>query len=133
MAYKEPESIRQIAKKKSEKIVISIDQNDGKVMINGWRETAGPRIDEAIKLFLSMGIREFLLTSVDRDGTLAGPDILMLSYASSRFPRARIIASGGISSIGDVIRVRSIGCSSVILGKSLYDGKVIIENVKAIA
>jgi phosphoribosylformimino-5-aminoimidazole carboxamide ribotide isomerase len=133
MAYKEPESIRQITKKIGEKIVIAIDQNEGNVMINGWREIAGPRIDEIIKLFLSMGIREFLLTSVDRDGTLTGPDILTLSYASSSFPSARIIASGGISSIEDVIRVRSIGCSSVILGKSLYDGKVSIENVKAIA
>jgi phosphoribosylformimino-5-aminoimidazole carboxamide ribotide isomerase len=133
MAYKEPESIRQITKKIREKIVIAIDQNEGNVMINGWREIAGPRIDEIIELFLSMGIREFLLTSVDRDGTLTGPDILSLSYASSSFPSARIIASGGISSIGDVIRIRSVGCSSVILGKSLYDGKVSIENVKAIA
>jgi phosphoribosylformimino-5-aminoimidazole carboxamide ribotide isomerase len=132
MAYKEPESIRHIAKKKGEKIIVSIDQNDGKIMINGWREIAGPRIDEAINLFMSMGIREFLLTSVDRDGTLTGPDILTLSYASS-FPGARIIASGGISSIEDVIRVRSIGCSSVILGKSLYDGNLSIEKVKVLA
>jgi phosphoribosylformimino-5-aminoimidazole carboxamide ribotide isomerase len=132
MAYKEPGSVRQIAKKKRDKIVISIDQNNGKIMINGWRAMAGPRIDEAINLFLSMGIREFLLTSVDRDGTLSGPDILTLSYAAS-FPIARIIASGGISSIEDIIKVRSIGCSSVILGKALYDGKISIEKAKVIA
>jgi phosphoribosylformimino-5-aminoimidazole carboxamide ribotide isomerase len=46
---------------------------------------------------------------------------------------ARIIASGGISSIEDVIRIRSAGCSSVIIGKAMYDGKVSIEKVKAVA
>ncbi|HYY40113.1 MAG TPA: HisA/HisF-related TIM barrel protein, partial [Nitrososphaera sp.] len=69
-------------------------------------------------------------TSIDRDGTLQGPDIKTLSEAAVS---ARIIASGGIASIEDVIRIRSAGCSSVIIGKAIYDGKVSIEKVKAIA
>jgi phosphoribosylformimino-5-aminoimidazole carboxamide ribotide isomerase len=132
MAYQEPDSIRQLAKKKAEKIVISIDQNNGIVMINGWREPSGSRVADAINLFIAMGIREFLLTSIDRDGTLKGPDVITLSHASS-FPTAKIIASGGISSLEDIIRVRSTGCSSVILGKVLYEGKVSVEKVKVLA
>src|SRR5919198_6292655 len=50
MAYKQPDSIRQLAKKVAHKIVISIDQNDGKVMINGWRESTGSGVNDAIKL-----------------------------------------------------------------------------------
>jgi phosphoribosylformimino-5-aminoimidazole carboxamide ribotide isomerase len=132
IAYKEPDSIRQIAKKKVEKLVISIDQNNGRVMIDGWRETSGYGIVDAINQFMAMGIREFLLTSIDRDGTLNGPDVTTLSLASS-FANSLIIASGGISSLEDIIRVRSAGCYSVILGKALYDGKVSIEKVKTIA
>jgi phosphoribosylformimino-5-aminoimidazole carboxamide ribotide isomerase len=132
MAYKEPDSIRQIAKKKAEKLVISIDQNNGRVMIDGWREASDYGIVDAINLFMAMGIREFLLTSIDRDGTLSGPDVTILSLASS-FANSRIIASGGVSSLEDIIRVRSAGCYSVILGKALYDGKISIERVKAIA
>jgi phosphoribosylformimino-5-aminoimidazole carboxamide ribotide isomerase len=132
MAYKEPDSIRQLAKKKAETLVISIDQNNGRVMIDGWREASDYGIIDAINLFMSMGIREFLLTSIDRDGTFSGPDVMTLSLASS-FTNSRIIASGGISSLEDIIRVRSAGCYSVILGKALYDGKVSIEKVKAIA
>src|ERR671921_2491195 len=132
IAYKEPDSIRQIAKKKLEKLVISIDQNDGRVMIDGWRETSSYGIIDAINLFMAMGIREFLLTSIDRDGTLNGPDVMVLSLASS-ITNSRIIASGGVSSLEDIIRVRSAGCYSVILGKALYDGKVSIEKVKTIA
>lgn len=132
IAYKEPDSIRQIAKKKIEKLVISIDQNNGRVMIDGWREASSYGIVDAINLFMSMGIREFLLTSIDRDGTLNGPDVTTLSLASS-FANSLIIASGGISSLEDIIRVRSAGCRSVILGKAVYEGKISIERVKAIA
>jgi phosphoribosylformimino-5-aminoimidazole carboxamide ribotide isomerase len=132
MAYKEPDSIRQIAKKMAERLVISIDQNNGRVMIDGWREITDYGIADAINLFMAMGIREFLLTSIDRDGTLSGPDVMILSLASS-FANSRIIASGGVSSLEDIIRVRSAGCYAVILGKALYDGKVSIEKVKTIA
>lgn len=132
IAYKEPDSIRQIAKKKVEKLVISIDQNNGRVMIDGWREDSSYGIVDAINLFMAMGIREFLLTSIDRDGTLNGPDVMTLSLASS-FANSLIIASGGISSLEDIIRVRSAGCYSVILGKAVYEGKISIERVKAIA
>jgi phosphoribosylformimino-5-aminoimidazole carboxamide ribotide isomerase len=132
IAYKEPDSIRQIAKKKLEKLVISIDQNDGRVMIDGWRETSSYGIIDAINLFMAMGIREFLLTSIDRDGTLTGPDVMTLSLASS-FANSLIIASGGISSLEDIIRVRSAGCYSVILGKAVYEGKISIERIKTIA
>jgi phosphoribosylformimino-5-aminoimidazole carboxamide ribotide isomerase len=132
MAYKEPDSIRQISKKMAERLVISIDQNNGRVMIDGWREATDYRIADAINLFMAMGIREFLLTSIDRDGTLSGPDMMILSLASS-FADSRIIASGGVSSLEDIIRVKSAGCYAVILGKALYDGKVSIEKVKTIA
>lgn len=132
MAYKEPSSIRWLARKKADKIIISIDQYNGRIMIDGWKESSGSGVDEALKLFLGMGIKEFLLTSIDKDGTLAGPDIVTLSHACS-FPGAKIIASGGISSLEDTIRVRNAGCTSVILGKALYDGKVSVEKVRVIA
>src|SRR5919204_3409704 len=131
MAYNEPEVIRKLVKKKknTSRIVISIDQIDGMVMVKGWRESTGTIVADAISQFHAIGIDEFLLTSIDRDGTLQGPDIKTLSEAAVS---ARIIASGGIASIADVIRIRSVGCSSVIIGKAIYDGKVSIEKVKAI-
>jgi phosphoribosylformimino-5-aminoimidazole carboxamide ribotide isomerase len=100
------------------------------VMVKGWKESTGTRVADAISQFLAIGVDEFLLTSIDRDGTLQGPDVKTLADAAMS---ARIIASGGISSIEDVIRIRSAGCSSVIIGKAMYDGKVSIEKVKAVA
>lgn len=130
MAYREPEVIRKLVKKNAGRVAISVDQIDGMVMVKGWKESTGTRVADAISQFLAIGVDEFLLTSIDRDGTLQGPDIKTLADAAVS---ARIIASGGISSIEDVIRIRSAGCSSVIIGKAMYDGKVSIEKVKAVA
>jgi phosphoribosylformimino-5-aminoimidazole carboxamide ribotide isomerase len=129
MAYSEPEVLRKLVKKNAYRIIISIDQIDGMVMIKGWKESTGTTVAEAISQFHAIGVDEFLLTSIDRDGTLQGPDIKTLTEAAMS---ARIIASGGVASIEDVIRIRNAGCISVIIGKAMYDGKVSIEKVKAI-
>ncbi len=131
MAYSDKESVRKLAKKYPGRIAVSIDQVDGNVMVKGWKESSGIKVSDALAQFLEMGIEEFLLTSVERDGTLQGPDVATLAAAVAS--KARIIASGGISSVEDAIRVKSIGCSAVILGKAMYDGKVSIEKVKAVA
>jgi phosphoribosylformimino-5-aminoimidazole carboxamide ribotide isomerase len=130
MAYREPEVIRKLVKKNADRVTISVDQMGGMVMVKGWKESTGTTVADAISQFLAIGVDEFLLTSIDRDGTLQGPDIKTLADAAVS---ARIIASGGISSIEDVIKIRSAGCSSVIIGKAMYDGKVSIEKVKAVA
>lgn len=130
MAYSEQEAVNKLVKKYPGRIIISIDQKGGNVMVKGWKESANIKVRDAIAQFRAMGIDEFLLTSIERDGTLGGPDVQMLAEAAKS---ARIIASGGIASIGDVIRVRSAGCTSVILGKAMYDGKVSIERAKAVA
>ena len=130
MAYREPEVVRKLVKKNADRVTISVDQMDGMVMVKGWKESTGTTVADAISQFLAIGVDEFLLTSIDRDGTLQGPDIKTLADAAVS---ARIIASGGISSIEDVIKIRSAGCSSVIIGKAMYDGKVSIEKVKAVA
>ncbi|HEV8386817.1 MAG TPA: 1-(5-phosphoribosyl)-5-[(5-phosphoribosylamino)methylideneamino]imidazole-4-carboxamide isomerase [Nitrososphaera sp.] len=131
MAYGDQDAVRKLAKKNPGRIIISIDQSGGNVMVKGWKESAGVKVADAISQFKSIGIEEFLLTSIERDGTLGGPDIQTLADATRS--GSRIIASGGISSIEDVIKVRCAGCSSVILGKAMYDGKVSIERARAVA
>lgn len=130
MAYSEPEAVKKLAKKNPGRIVISIDQAGGKVMVKGWKESTGRQVADAISQFSAMGVDEFLLTSIERDGTLQGPDVKTLAEAARS---ARIIASGGIASLEDIVKVRSAGCSSVILGKAMYDGRVSIDKVKALA
>ena len=133
MAYSDPDVVRKLAKKYPARIVVSIDQSGGKVMVKGWKESADIGVKDAITQFLGMGVEDFLLTSIDRDGTRAGPDVETLAQAAAVDKSARIIASGGISSVSDAVRVKSAGCAAVILGKAMYDGVVSIERVKAVA
>lgn len=132
MAYRNVNELRLLCKNYSDKIVVSLDEIDGKVMIEGWKSSSDYRIVDAISKFNKFGITNFLLTSIIKDGTLLGPDIVTLNSINTD-RKSKIIASGGISNLLDVLRVRSIGCDSVILGKALYEERLEIKKVKALA
>ena len=115
-----------------EKIVISVDHKDGEIVIHGWQKGTGIELIPSIKEFLEMGFTEFLLTNVSRDGTLEGPDLEFLEQACN-LPNTNIIASGGISNIGDVADVKEKNAFGVILGKALYEKKISIEEAKKLS
>ena len=132
MAYRNVNELRLLSKNYGDKIVISLDEINGKVMIEGWKSSSDYKVEDAINKFNELGISNFLLTSIIKDGTLSGPDIVTLNSINTD-RKSKIIASGGISSLVDVLRVRSIGCDSVILGKALYEERLDLKKVKAIA
>lgn len=132
MAYRNVNELCLLSKNYGDKIVISLDEINGKVMIEGWKSSSDYKVEDAINKFNKLGISNFLLTSIIKDGTLSGPDIVTLNSINTD-RKSKIIASGGISSLVDVLRVRSIGCDSVILGKALYEERLDIKKVKAIA
>ncbi|MGV8107713.1 MAG: 1-(5-phosphoribosyl)-5-[(5-phosphoribosylamino)methylideneamino]imidazole-4-carboxamide isomerase [Nitrososphaerota archaeon] len=131
MAYRNVNELRLLSKNYGDKIVISLDEINGKVMIEGWKSSSDYKVGDAINKFNKLGISNFLLTSIIKDGTLSGPDIVTLNSINTD-RKSKIIASGGISSLVDVLRVRSIGCDSVILGKALYEERLDIKKVKSI-
>jgi phosphoribosylformimino-5-aminoimidazole carboxamide ribotide isomerase len=132
IAFQEPGLIEKMIKKKKERIVLAVDHRDGTVVVNGWKEKTNLSINNAIYDFRAVGISEFLLTSVEKDGTLSGPDFSSLRHASA-FPGIKIIASGGVSSLEDILRARTAGCSSIILGKALYDRRISVAHARALA
>lgn len=130
IAFKNKHILENISKNTGkDRIIISVDQSQGKIVISGWTENTGVELISGIKNFVKLGYSEFLLTSVDRDGTLQGPDLDSLKNAC-QVRDTKIIASGGISNLQDTINVKKCGASAVILGKALYDGKISIEEVK---
>jgi len=115
-----------------EKIVISVDHKEGEIVTHGWQKGTGIRLIDAIKDFLTMGFSEFLLTNVNRDGTLEGPELKFLEQAC-KLENANVIASGGISNIKDIQDVKEKNSFGVILGKALYENKITIEEAKKVA
>jgi phosphoribosylformimino-5-aminoimidazole carboxamide ribotide isomerase len=115
----------------NERIVISIDHLDGKIVTHGWQNNTGVDLYEATNEFVKYGFTEFLTTNVSKDGTLEGPDIESLTKIC-QISNCNVIASGGISKIQDIKDVKKINPFGVILGKALYEGLVSIEEAKKI-
>ena len=113
----------------SERIVISVDHNDGLIVVNGWQQTTDISLVDSVNEFVEMGFTEFLSTNVNRDGTLQGPDLEWMQQIS-KIETANVIASGGISNIEDVAKVKEANPFGVILGKALYENKISIEEAK---
>ena len=132
LAFKEKELLKKLLKSLGpEKIVISVDHKDGEIVIHGWQDKTGIKLIESIKEFLDMGFTEFLLTNVNRDGTMQGPDLEFLEQACN-LDKANVIASGGISNVDDVKEVKEKNAFGVILGKALYENKISIEEAKLV-
>jgi len=115
-----------------EKIVISTDYIDGKILVDGWQQSTDIELIDGINAFVEMGFSEFLMTNVSKDGTMQGPDLKFLQQACE-IKNTNIIASGGISSINDVKNVKEYKAFGVILGKALYENKISIEDAKKIS
>ena len=133
LAFKDKTTLKKLLEKLGpKKIVISVDHKDGEIVIHGWQTETGIKLIDAIKDFLAMGFSEFLLTNVNRDGTLEGPDLKFLEQACN-LENANVIASGGISNVKDVQDVKEKNSYGVILGKALYENKISIQEAKKIS
>ena len=109
----------------------SIDVRDGLALGDGWRPGApGLPAAEAVAMLADAGIQVFEVTAIEHDGLLEGPDLALLrSLVAMR--AGRVIASGGIASIDDVLAVQSIGCTGAIIGTALYEGRLDVASAVA--
>ncbi len=111
------------------RIAGSLDIRDGMALGDGWRPgAAGVPAADALLSLSAAGIDTFAVTAIDRDGMMGGPDLALLR-SLVRLGRGRIIASGGISSLEDILAVQAAGCGGAIIGKALYEGRVTIREI----
>jgi phosphoribosylformimino-5-aminoimidazole carboxamide ribotide isomerase len=111
------------------RIVVSVDVRDGMALGEGWRDGApGLPAADAVQALAEVGLAMFEVTAIERDGLLGGPDLDLLRSLVS-LDRGRIIASGGISSVEDVLAVQAAGCAGAIVGRALYEGRVAVPSI----
>jgi phosphoribosylformimino-5-aminoimidazole carboxamide ribotide isomerase len=107
-----------------ERIAVALDVRDGRAVGHGWVQgEGGSPVDEAVEKMESRGVSTFIVTAIDRDGLLRGPDLQLLERLVRR-TRTDVIASGGIATIDDLQATRAIGCRGAIVGRALYDGSL---------
>lgn len=90
----------------------------------GWLEDTRHSLWTLLDRYLSLGARDYLVTDIGRDGTLAGPNDALYAEAARRFPAARVIASGGVGNAADLHRLATTGAAAVVVGKALLDGRL---------
>ena len=105
----------------ADSLIISIDAKDGLVALDGWtRVTEIPALD-LIKNMVNLGVKRFMYTDINRDGTLTEPNYEAISTLINA-TEINMIAAGGVSTIEALLRLNDIGAESVIVGRSIYTG-----------
>lgn len=132
MAFKSPNTFMALLKELGpDRIIVALDHLDGIVVVDGWRERTGMTLREAAEMFVKMGVKFLLVTSVRHDGSLEGPDIENLSRILDL--GANVIASGGVRSIEDILALKRLGVYGVIIGRALYEGWINLKKALRVA
>lgn len=108
----------------SERIIVALDHRNNLISVKGWMESTGLSLYSKLVDFIDLGYENFLVTSIEHDGSLSGPDIKTYRKISDK---ANIIASGGISSIQDIKTLKKVGVKAIVIGKALYLNKFSFE------
>jgi phosphoribosylformimino-5-aminoimidazole carboxamide ribotide isomerase len=111
---------------KFKNIVLGLDLLDGKPMVKGWKAAVDRDMSEILRGAEHIGIMAILCTSVARDGMLSGPDYEGLKEMM-KMTGIPVIASGGVTTIEDVKKLKEMGAWATILGKAVYEGLISIE------
>ena len=116
-----------IARHGPERIVVALDVREGLAIGEGWVPGAtGVPVANALAPLGGVGVATFVVTAIERDGLLGGPDLALLD-ACLNLTGAAVLASGGIRSIADLEAVRRLGCAGAIVGRAIYDGGLDLE------
>ena len=113
------------------KIAVSIDVKDGFIFLSGWKKKTNILAVDFIKEIENFGVSRIIYTDINKDGTKKGPNIKDTIELSNKI-KIPFIISGGISSIEDIKKIKSINNSNiegVIVGKSIYDGDIKINEL----
>ena len=109
--------------KYGEKIAVGADLRDGRVAIRGWREDSGLTAEDFLRRIEALGVRTVICTDISRDGAMRGANAELYERLQRDFG-LELIASGGVSSLEDVRRLRTLGLYGAIIGKAYYTGDI---------
>ena len=112
-----------------DKIAVGIDAKDGKVAISGWLDVSETDFVKMAKEMAAIGVKTIIYTDISKDGTLSGPTFEDYETLSVAVPSVQIIASGGISSKDDLIKLAQSKLYGAIVGKAFYNGTITLADM----
>ncbi|MBF9026192.1 MULTISPECIES: 1-(5-phosphoribosyl)-5-[(5-phosphoribosylamino)methylideneamino]imidazole-4-carboxamide isomerase [unclassified Roseobacter] len=124
VAVENPDLVREAARHFPNQIAVGLDAREGRVATRGWAEETDIMVTDLAKSFEDAGVAAIIYTDINRDGAMAGPNI-EATEALARATTLPVIASGGVSSLADLIALRDTGViAGAISGRALYDGAI---------
>jgi phosphoribosylformimino-5-aminoimidazole carboxamide ribotide isomerase len=117
----------------AEHLILGADVKDGKISINGWLEDSAYELMPFLQRYLDAGMMHVLCTDISRDGMLQGPATVLYGNIMKAFPHCRLIASGGVSCIEDILQLDKAGLPAVVFGKAIYEGKIDMKELAEMA
>jgi phosphoribosylformimino-5-aminoimidazole carboxamide ribotide isomerase len=126
-AVRDPRLLERCTRRHPGRVLTALDVRDEKPAVSGWTETEPVMIGSLLARWDRLPLAGVIVTCIDRDGTLSGPDLVTLSRVRS-MTSLLVHYSGGVSSLDDITRVAAAGAHAVILGKALYEGRITLED-----
>lgn len=117
----------------AEHLILGADVKEGKISINGWLEDSAHELMPFLQRYLDAGMMHVLCTDISRDGMLQGPATTLYGSIMQAFPHCRLIASGGVSCIEDILQLDKAGVPAVVFGKAIYEGKIDMKELAEMA
>jgi phosphoribosylformimino-5-aminoimidazole carboxamide ribotide isomerase len=131
IAVKEGDTfLRWLEKYGSEKIILGADAKDGMIAVSGWQESTELPVIGFISNYFFAGIRKVISTDISRDGMLSGPAFELYAEIMKTLPEVEIIASGGIATMDDILRLNEMGVPGVIVGKAIYENRITLKEIE---
>lgn len=131
-AVKNPLFVKEACEKYGDKIAVGIDALGGTVRTEGWIKDSGTDYIEFAKLMESYGVKTIIFTDIDKDGMLSGPNFAQLQALRDAVS-CGIVASGGVSTLEDIAKLRDMGIEEAIAGKAVYTGQLDVKQAIAVA
>jgi len=132
LAARDPDTVAALAAEHGPRICVCADALDGSVRVAGWLEDAGESASDFVERFAQRGVGAFLVTAIERDGTLAGPDLRLLAGVRA-VTDGVLLAAGGFASLEHVAAARDAGCDGAVVGRALYDGSLNLREALTLA
>jgi phosphoribosylformimino-5-aminoimidazole carboxamide ribotide isomerase len=133
ITVKEPETFQNwINIFSAKKFFVGADVKGEKITISGWTENTDLDVFDFIQQQMDHGIQKIFCTDVSKDGALEGPSVELYRDIVQKFPSLHFVASGGVSSMDDIARLQEAACSGVIIGKAIYEGRILLSELKKI-
>ncbi len=134
-AMADPALVARLASRHPDQVAVGLDARGGAVAVRGWTEGAGVDVLDAVRRFEGMGVAALVVTEIERDGTLAGPDLEGLTSVLAA-TGIDVVASGGVGSLADLRALAALAVdgrrlAGAIVGKALYEGAFSVENALA--